>query len=96
VDGSLQLGGIFVAVAGEAQAGGRCGDQLYPGNVSVDPNFVTHITSQRYRRMNCFPLHFVFMTAGTLGGICIFVQGNRVNVGAGQSATKQREAGHRR
>ena len=38
---AFEIGCVLVGVAGEAQGRGRCGDQLHPGYVLVDPDLVT-------------------------------------------------------
>jgi len=78
VDMTLDLCGILVAVALQAELGGRGGDQLDSGDVFVRADLVTTRAPHRDGRVNRLALGFVGMALGALGGISLRVKRHRV------------------
>ena len=74
---------ILIGVTGETQAGGRRGDQLNPGDVFVDSNFVTNVTAERDRGVDRFAFRLVLMARGAFCRVYVLVEGYRVNVREG-------------
>ena len=80
MNGSFNLCGVLVGVAGEAEPDGRSGNQLDAGDVLVDANFVADIASQRNRRVDELPFGLALMAGGTLGWVSVLVKGNGVDI----------------
>ena len=76
VDLSLDLRGIFVGVAGEAELVRSGGDQLDAGGVFVDADFVTTGAAHRNGGMDGFAFRFVFMALETFGAIRLRIERN--------------------
>src|SRR5450756_1260352 len=87
VDVSLDLRGVFVAVAGEAELvrGGR--DQHYAGGVFVDPDLVTAQTAGGDGRVDGRTLGLVFVALEALGAIGLGIERNGVNRAQGTRQT---------
>ena len=76
VHAALDLCGVFLRVARQAQLGARGCDELDAGNVPVGADFVTTRAAQRDRAMHVWSLAFLFMALQALGGISFWVQNN--------------------
>lgn len=73
-------------MAGKAKAYSSRGYQLYPRDFFVDPNFVTHVTTESDSGMNYFALRFVLVTGSAFRGLGVLVEWNWVYVGVGRYA----------
>ena len=95
VDFSLDLRGIFVGVASEAELVRRGGDQLYVSAISVDPDFVTAETAHRDCGVHRLALGFVFVAGDADGGIGLGVKRDRMLGGRGAAGEQEddKEAG---
>jgi hypothetical protein len=81
VDRPLDFRCVLVRVAREADAHGRSSNQLYTSDVSVDPDFVTNITSEGNRGMDYRTLGFVLVALGAFCRINLFIERDWVNIG---------------
>ena len=70
----FRVGGIFLRVATQTERLGRRGDQLDPGDVFVDPNFVTAQTSRRDGRVDRFAFRLILMALKALGRVDVLVE----------------------
>lgn len=79
MDLSLNVSGLFVGMAGDAEGhrGGR--GQLYAGSFLVNPNFVAGCAAHGYRRMDRLTFSLVLMALDTGSGILLGVKWNRMN-----------------
>jgi hypothetical protein len=75
---SVNLSGILVGVAGDAQRLRRGGYQLYAGYVFVDANLVTARAAHLDCRVNVGALAFVFVALEALRGVCFRIERDRV------------------
>lgn len=82
---TLDLGGIFIGVAGEAELVRSGGDQLYVSVISIDPDFMAAQAAHRYRGMDGLALGFVFMTRDAGRGIGLRVKRYRMLRGEGRT-----------
>jgi hypothetical protein len=78
---ALDLGGVFIAVARQAELVGCRGDELDASDVFVDPHFVARRASQGDRRVHRFALRLVLVALQALGRIGVLVERHRVNRG---------------
>jgi len=62
---ALDVGGVLVGVAGKAEAGRRCRDQLDARDILVDTNLVTTGAAHRNRRVDRLPFGLIAMTLNT-------------------------------
>ena len=79
VDVPLDLGGVFVAVAGQAKLVRRGRDQHDAGSVFVDANLVTAQTSGGDRGVNGRALGLVGVTLEALGAVNFRIERNGVD-----------------
>ena len=91
VDGSFDVRGILIGMAGEAQGGGSGGDELDPRHILAYPDFVTACAAQGYRRMDVFPFGLIRVALQALGRIRVLVERNRVHVGKYRCAREEEE-----
>ena len=77
----LQFG--LIAVAGQADFVGDDGDELYAGDVSVDPDFMAAHAAHRNRRMDRLAFCLVSMALDALGAVGLRIEWDRVNGGGG-------------
>lgn len=92
VDLSLDLRGIFVAVAGEAELVRGGGDQHYPGGVFVDADLVTAQTAGGDSGVDGLALGFVFVTLEAFRAIDLGIKRNGVNSTEGTRETNGSQA----
>lgn len=81
VDAALDLGGVLVAVALQAERHRGGGGQLDPGDAPVDPDLMAGGAAHRHRRMDRLSLGLVLMTLEAGGGIRFRVKGDWVHGG---------------
>jgi hypothetical protein len=75
---SVNLSGILVGVAGDAQRLRRGGYQLYAGDIFVDANLVAARATHLDRRVNVGAFAFVFVALETLRGVSFGIERDRV------------------
>ncbi len=73
VNGALELGGIFVGMAGETEPVGSGSDQLNAGDILVDPNFMAAQAPHRDGGMDEFAFRFILVTFEALGRVDILL-----------------------
>jgi len=72
---------LLLIVAAQAERLGGSGDQLDPGDVAIDADFVAAQAAGRDGGVNCFPFAFVFVALQALGRIHVVFEGYRVSLG---------------
>ncbi len=75
---SVDLSGILVGVAGDAERLRRGGDQLYASDIFVDANLVAARAAHLDRRVNVGALTFVFVALEALRGVGFRIERDRV------------------
>ena len=93
MNGALNFGGIFVGVAGETESVGCGSNQLYTGDILVDPDLVAAQTAHRDGRMYGLAFGLVLVALETLCGIDLGIERNRVNGGGG---AREEQRDHRK
>jgi hypothetical protein len=83
VDSALELRCALVSVTRETQTGGRRGDQLYAGDIFVDPNFMTNVAAEGNCGVDRLAFRLVLVASEALCGIRVFVERYRMNVRKG-------------
>ena len=91
VDISFDLGGVFVGVTGQAELVGSRRDQLDAGDVAIDPDLVATQAAHRDGGMDELTLALFAMAFKAFGGICFWVQRNRVNRPPKRRPVEQRQ-----
>lgn len=89
VHGALDVGRILIRMAGQAQARRRGRDQLDPRDVFVNANLVTAGAAHRDRRVNGLAFALFRVAFQALGGICVFVEWDRVRTGENGERTDE-------
>ena len=87
---ALDLRGIFIAVAGQADFVGDDGDELYAGDISVDPDFMTAQTAHRNSGVDGLAFRLVSVALEALGAVGLRIERNGVN-GGGGARNQQRD-----
>ena len=76
---TLDLGGVFVGMAGEAKPERHSRDQLHAGDIFVDPDLMAGETACSHGGVHGFALVLVAMTFKALGLVRVLFERNRVN-----------------
>lgn len=94
VNFALDVSGILVGVASDAERLRRGGDQFHARDVLVHANFVATGAAGRNRGVGELALGFVRMALGALGRIGIFVQRNGMDAGKEQACASENRPPH--
>lgn len=86
VNRTFELGRVFVAVAGQAKLVGGSGDQHHPGDVFVNPDFVTAQAPRGDGGVDRLTFAFVFVALQALRRIYILLERDRVGFGGDTSS----------
>lgn len=78
VHSTLDVRGIFLGVAGEAELVRRGRDQLYVSVISVDPDFMATQAAHGDRGMDKLALRFVLVAGDAGRGIGLWIEWNRM------------------
>ena len=89
MDGPLQLLGVLVAVAGQAQRGWGAGDQLDVGGVLVDADLVATQASQGDGGVYCLAFGFFLVAFQALCGGGVFFQRDWMHCAEGSREASQ-------
>ena len=90
---SLDIRGLLVRMAGDAQRDRGRRDQFYPRHILVDPDLVAAQAASLHRRVHKLVLGLVVVALQALLGIRVFIQRNRVyRAPAARSATSATNA----
>ncbi len=92
VDRSFEGSGVLVSVTGDAKRLRSRGDELYAGDVFVDPHLVTAHAAHRDRGVDSFSLGLVFVTLNAFGCVRLRVERDRVNCAEKICPAKQGQA----
>ncbi len=91
MDRALDVGRLFVVVAGEAKTSGRCSDEFDAGDVFIDSHLVASQTTHRHGGVNVLAFGFIVMTLGALGSVSILIEGNGMQRRGSCSGTRGHE-----
>src|ERR1019366_2718637 len=88
--GPFQRRHVFVGVAGDAECQRSRSDELYAGDIFVDPDFMAAQTAHRNGGMDGLAFRLVFVALEALGAIGLRIERNGVN-GGGGARNQQRD-----